>query len=128
MKTIARLAGFVFLLVALSSAAEPVDVAYLKDGSIIKGALIELEPDGELSIRSLDDVVLRYAMQEVARIRKEEVSIESAEWAESEGFSVVSLKDGSVVQGMIVEQLPGKSLSVETPYGCLFVIAIDNVA
>ena len=40
---------------------------------------------------------------------------------------VVYLKDGSVVKGTIVEQVPNKSLKIETADGSLFVYKFDDI-
>ncbi len=48
------------------------DVVYLKNGSIIRGMVIEQVPGKSLKIRTRDGSVFVYAMDEVERITKEE--------------------------------------------------------
>lgn len=40
---------------------------------------------------------------------------------------VVYLKNGSIIRGMVVEQVPGKSIKVKTADGSVFVYAMDEV-
>ena len=40
---------------------------------------------------------------------------------------VVYLKDGSVIRGVIIEQMPGASLKIQTRHGSVFVYEIDKV-
>ena len=41
---------------------------------------------------------------------------------------VVHLKNGGIVRGMIVEQIPNESLKVQTQDGSLFVYTMDEIA
>lgn len=41
---------------------------------------------------------------------------------------VVYLKDGSIIRGMIMEQIPGESLKIETRDGSVFVFPMDEVS
>ncbi len=41
---------------------------------------------------------------------------------------VVHLKNGSVIKGIITEQVPGQSLTIETVDGSVFVLSIEDVA
>ncbi len=47
------------------------DVVYLKNGSIIRGVIIEQIPEQSLKIRTADGSVFVYQMSEIERIRKE---------------------------------------------------------
>ena len=40
---------------------------------------------------------------------------------------VVHLKNGSIIRGTIIEQVPNQSITIETADGSLFVFAIDEV-
>jgi hypothetical protein len=62
-----------FLLVSVVSFAQErqVDVIYLKNGSVIKGAVIELVPDKQVKIRTADGSLFVFQMSEVDRIEKE---------------------------------------------------------
>ena len=41
---------------------------------------------------------------------------------------VVHLKDGGLVRGTIIEQIPGESLKIKTRYGNVFVYTMDEIA
>ena len=67
---------FVFAAFILTSAAfaqDMQDVVYLKNGSIIRGLVIEQVPGKSLKIRTRDGSVFVYTMEEVEKITKEEV-------------------------------------------------------
>jgi len=42
-------------------------------------------------------------------------------------IEVVYLKNGSIIKGIIVEQVPGESLKIQTADGSLFVFKLDEV-
>jgi len=52
----------------------------------------------------------------------------SSEFAASQTFQdVVYLKNGSMIKGMIIEQIPGQSLKIQTSDGSVFVYSMDEV-
>lgn len=51
-----------------------VDVVYLKNGSIIRGHVIEQTPNKDLKIKTYDGSIFVYEMSEVEKIKKEEKS------------------------------------------------------
>lgn len=70
-----RSLGFVafLLLMSVSLHAQNLkDVVYLKNGSIIKGVILEMIPGGTIKIETLDGSVFIYRMDEVERTGKEE--------------------------------------------------------
>ena len=54
------------------------------------------------------------------------LAISSASFAQTV-VDVVYLKNGSVIRGPIVEQVPGESLKVQTANGSIFVYTLDEV-
>lgn len=50
------------------------DVVYLKNGSIIKGNIIEQIPDKQVKVETAGGSIFVYEMEEVEKIKKEEVS------------------------------------------------------
>lgn len=63
-----------FIVLALNSEAnaqEMEDVVYLKNGSIIRGTIIELVPDSFVKIQTIGGSVFVYQMSEVIKITKE---------------------------------------------------------
>jgi len=65
-----------FLLVTLSFLSHAQDnnrdVIYLKNGSIIKGVVMEMVPGGIIKIKTADGSIFIYQMEEVLRTEKEE--------------------------------------------------------
>ncbi|HLA68987.1 MAG TPA: hypothetical protein VJN65_04715 [Bacteroidota bacterium] len=62
-----------FVLISAAVAQEMQDVVYLKNGSIIRGLVIEQVPGKSLKIKTRDGSVFVYTMEEVEKITKEEV-------------------------------------------------------
>ena len=52
---------------------ETKDVLYLKNGSIIKGTIVEMIPDSTIRIQTADGSLFVYSMREVEKVLKEEV-------------------------------------------------------
>lgn len=81
---------FVLAACILTSAAfaqEMQDVVYLKNGSIIRGLVIEQVPGKSLKIRTRDGSVFGYSMEEVERITKE-TPVEPQGMPSSGGFGI----------------------------------------
>jgi TM2 domain-containing membrane protein YozV len=75
-KSIAIVALVAFVIpmipsVSFCQEAEQQDVVYLKNGSIIRGVIIEQIPEESVKIRTADGSVFVYQMSEVERITKE---------------------------------------------------------
>ncbi len=63
------------VMIATSAFAQTqtmVDVVYCKNGSVIKGTIIEQTPNQSLKIQTLDGNVFVYAMEDVEKITKEQ--------------------------------------------------------
>ena len=71
MKKVLLLLLLLLAVPAASMAQEMREVVYLKDGSVIKGVVIEQVPGQSLKIQTADGSVFVYAMSEVERITKE---------------------------------------------------------
>jgi hypothetical protein len=63
--------AFFFLLTGTVYGQSTVDVVYLKNGSIIRGVIIEVVPNESLKIQTKDGSVFVYQMSEVAKMTKE---------------------------------------------------------
>lgn len=48
-------------------------------------------------------------------------------WAETKIFDSVHTKDGQSLTGIIIEQVPGEQIKLQTPGGSVFVIDFENV-
>lgn len=68
-----------------SFSQEYVDVVYLKNGSIIRGVIIEQTPNKSLKIKTSDGSIFVYKMEEVAKMTKEEKTTKTT--GSSEGYS-----------------------------------------
>lgn len=65
---------FLVLFAGLFTAAQaqkPEDVIYFKDGSIIRGWVLEVIPDKQLTIKTADGRIFIYEMSSVEHIAKE---------------------------------------------------------
>lgn len=72
--TLKRFFAILVLIVVhtTSNAQTTVDVVYLKNGSVIRGMIIEQVPNASLKIQTKDGSVFVYAIAEVERITKED--------------------------------------------------------
>jgi hypothetical protein len=50
----------------------PLDVVYLKNGSILKGYLLEVKPDESVKLQTLDENIFVFRVEEIEKIVKEE--------------------------------------------------------
>lgn len=72
MKRIMMLCAFLFVTCTFISAQErTVDAVYLKNGSIIKGEVIELIPDSIIKVKTADGSLFVYPSTDVAKVTKE---------------------------------------------------------
>lgn len=60
------------------------DVVYLKNGSIIKGAVVEMIPDQTIKIQTADGSIFVYQMNEVDRIQRDEKSSQTQRTVEDD--------------------------------------------
>ena len=51
------------------------DILYLKNGSVIRGTIIELVPESTVKIRTIDGSIFVYEMEDVERIEKSENAV-----------------------------------------------------
>lgn len=68
-KTLALLA-FAIISIGSISAQSMQDVVYLKNGSIIRGMVIEIVSDGNVKVQTADGCVFVYPMTDVQKIQK----------------------------------------------------------
>ena len=69
-----RIITFLFaIFMCATIVAQPLrDVVYLRNGSIIKGLVIEMVPNATISIRTADGSIFVYPASEVVRVEKEQ--------------------------------------------------------
>ncbi|MDY2829240.1 MAG: hypothetical protein SOU27_08240 [Sodaliphilus sp.] len=79
------------LLMAVStltaSATDLVDVVYLKNGSVIRGTLLEAAPEGNIRIETADGNLFVYRTDEVAYIAKEKKDEKGKKYSDNKHFS-----------------------------------------
>ena len=77
MRTLLRITAFIIMSIFYSAFAQAQanyeDVVFLKNGSIIRGLIIEQVPNETIKIQIKDRSVFVYRMDEVEKITKEEV-------------------------------------------------------
>jgi len=55
------------------------------------------------------------------------MSISTLTFAQNYNQDVVYLKNGSIIRGVIIEQIPNKTIKIETPDRSLFVLEMDDI-
>ena len=73
MKKLCSLLWFVLICISQTFAQDIQEVVYLKNGSIIRGLIIEQIPNESLKIQTRDGNVFAYKMSEVQKITKETI-------------------------------------------------------
>jgi len=118
---------------------------YLKDGSIIQGTIIDQIPNESITIKSVNgNVTAYYTMNEIDRIvngtsdennqslqdtASKNKNIENrnsstnnrnqtsnSSWSNNDKV-IVYLKDGSSIQGTIIDQIPNESITIKSSNG-----------
>jgi hypothetical protein len=96
----------------MSAAAQTTfrDALYLKNGSIIKGTIIEFVPDSTVKIRTADSSVFVYPSIEILKITKEEVAVPVGAKPESQtkkNNTLVSIFGGVAIPGGDLGEVAG---------------------
>ncbi|MGV8135190.1 MAG: hypothetical protein AB2L20_08245 [Mangrovibacterium sp.] len=102
------------------------DVLYLKDQSLVKGIIIEQSLGESLKMQTKIGIVV-YDIADVIRTGKEPYDATKDLFKQSAFLDVVVLKNGSSLKGIIYEQIPGKSLRIETVGNSSFIQAMSEV-
>ncbi|WP_291859227.1 outer membrane beta-barrel protein [Marinilabilia sp.] len=90
-----------FLTIALTvfSQANYRDVVHLKNGSVIKGMIIEQVPNKQIKIETADGSVFVYEMSDIEKMAKEKTEEVPSSWkTENKGFSSPTAK-GQIMLG-----------------------------
>ena len=88
------------------------DVVYLKNGSVIRGIVIEMTTNGNTRIRTADGSILVYPSSEVTRIEKEKCG--------GAYSRLRQLRKDYELHSDSTQRKLGYSGSVESGFGCLF--------
>jgi hypothetical protein len=113
------------LLAAGPAFAEPqlIDVVYLKDGTTLRGLIVEQQAGISVKLASAEGIVWTLEDAEIDLIEKEPAS----EPLVVQYTDVVLLKDGVLFRGSVEEQRPGDWIDLRTSAGALLRIPIDDV-
>ncbi|MDI6752279.1 MAG: outer membrane beta-barrel protein [bacterium] len=120
-----RIWGVALAAMMFVSAFAQADVVYLKDGSVIKGKVIESVPGVSYKIKTADGSIFVFAVEKVAKISfgEEEMRVE----VKKGGVYVIYLKNGSVIRGKIIESVPDISYKIITADGSIFVLTMERI-
>lgn len=61
-----------FSIVSIQAQSQSAETVYLKNGSVIKGKVIEMVPGKQIKVKTADGSLFVYTMEEVDRVTKEE--------------------------------------------------------
>lgn len=86
MKKILIILGVLFVCLTSVLGQELLEVLYLKDGSIIRGVIIEQIPDKSIKIQTNEGNIFAYPMQNVLKITKEYPNLDN-KWSHRKKFS-----------------------------------------
>jgi len=127
-----------FLMVVVAGTIMPLqaqvqqyeDVVFLKNSSIVRGIIIEQIPNESLKIKTREENIFVFKMDEVDKITKEVIQQKGKFQFEPQkqiNEDVVYLKNGSIVRGDIIEQIPNVSIKIKTREENIFVYKMDEV-
>jgi hypothetical protein len=100
------------------------EVVYLEDGTTCRGLILELTPGGEVRLDTLAGQQLVFPEVEVLRIEREPLPSGSPEVICTD---VVLLKEGVIFRGLIVEQVPKVSMTLQADNGVRLVFTMDEI-
>lgn len=98
------------------------DVLYLKNGSIIKGELLKVIPNDKIQIQLPSGTILSYYTGEATMITQDESSKAPNQ------YDVLYLNNGSIIRGYLSEYIFGKTVSLKSIDGSLFVYNADEIS
>ena len=91
------------------------DIVHLKNGSVIKGVIIEQVPNEQIKVETSDGSVFVYEIDNIAKISKEKITGSSASWGNNnQDFSLPTAKGKMIVSGST--QLSYSSMTTEFEY------------
>jgi hypothetical protein len=119
MKQLFILFSFLFLSAFCYAQSYNGDIVYLKNGSIIRGVVIELTPNQSLKIKTADGSIFVYNISDVEKIVKEELAIKPKVY---DNVGVISLRGykGFVDVGYTFAGEDENRIEVSTSHGYQF--------
>lgn len=127
MKVFSFLVALVILFsVTVFAQTSTVDILYLKNGSIIRGQVIELSLDN-IKIKTSDGSLFVYTMADLEKMVKEITTLGPASVStQPQSVDILSLKNGSVIRGQVME-LNVENVKIKTVDGSLFVYKLADL-
>ena len=104
-----------------------IDVLKLRNGDLVKGIIIEQTLGFSLKIKTLDDKILVFYIGDVESTTRESFDNTRDIFKQSAFLDLVTLKNGTVIKGIINQQIPNKELKIETIGNSNFVQKIEDV-
>lgn len=98
------------------------DVVYLKNGSIIRGKIIEQIFNTSLKIQTADKNIFAYKMDEIENIKKEAVPI-----VLNNTQDTLIMKNGNIIIGEIIERVLNKTIKIQTAESSVFIFRMDEL-
>jgi hypothetical protein len=100
-----------------------IDVVRLKDGTVLRGLIVEQTVGESLKLATLERLVYTLADYEVARVEKQKVR----DPVPFHFSDVVLLNDGVMFRGTIVEQRPEQTITLQTENLILLTFATEDI-
>ncbi|MBI4648594.1 MAG: hypothetical protein HY738_18915 [Bacteroidia bacterium] len=92
----------------------------IKKGNVIDGVIVEMIPQISLKFRTGDDNLFVFKMEEIEKVVNNYVSKSSEQ-------DRITLKDGSLVYGFIIEQKPNISIKIQLPDNNVIVYELQKI-
>ncbi len=127
MKVFSILVALVILFsVTVFTQTSTVDILYLKNGSIIRGQVIELSLDN-IKIKTSDGSLFVYTLADLEKMVKEITTLDPASVStQPQSVDILSLKNGSIIRGQVME-LNVENVKIKTADGSLFVYTLTDL-
>lgn len=106
-----------------SPAIQLLDVIYLKDGTILRGMIVEQVPGKTIAVEADDGSIRTLGMNTVLRLEKQRTDGDELFSYED----MVFLKCGVIFHGTIVEQIPDVSIRLETNNNHIIPFNMDEI-
>lgn len=137
MKKLLAFALFSLTTVILCAQTNYQDVVYLKNGSIIRGVIIEQVPNQSISIQTADKSVFVFQMDEIERIAKEAIERESRSKINVSLRAGLNLKtiyfDDDVFTGILepydredIKMTPGFHIGIKAEYPISDIFSLES--
>jgi translation initiation factor IF-1 len=100
-----------------------IDIIYLKDGTNLKGMIVEQVPGKAIAVETDDGSIRTLEMDSILRMEKQRTSADELYFYEDTVF----LKDGVIFRGIIIEQIPNISIRLETNNNHIIPLSMEKI-